>query len=367
MWDKLQAVENRYEEIGGLLSSPEIISNRELFLKYSKEHKELSELVATFRAYKKAKEERDGSLEIINKNEDNDLVEIAKEESRLLGAEMQGLEERLKILLLPKDPNDEKNVVLEIRAGAGGNESGIFAGELFRLYVRYCENRRWKVELLSASDAQAGGYKEVIALISGQGAYSRLKYEKGVHRVQRVPETEAQGRIHTSTVTVAIMPEAEDVDVQINEKDLRIDVYRAGGHGGQCVNTTDSAVRITHLPTGLVVAMQDEKSQLKNRDKAMRVLKARLLDLKQSQADAERQDERRSQVGGGDRSEKIRTYNFPQCRLTDHRIGLSLYSLPEVMNGDLDQVVDPLVTHYQAEALKSGATIGNPGENKNDA
>ncbi len=357
MWDKLQAVEQRYEEIGGLLSSPEIISNRELFLKYSKEHKELSEVVATYRAWKRAKDELDGSRDIIAKGEDPDIVEVAKDEARLLEAEMLGLEQRLKILLLPRDPNDEKNVVLEIRAGAGGNESGLFAGELFRMYTRYAEARGWKVEILGTSEAPAGGYKEIIALITGQGAFSRLKFEKGVHRVQRVPETEAQGRIHTSTVTVAILPEAEDVDIQIDQKDLRIDVYRAGGHGGQCVNTTDSAVRITHLPTGLVVAMQDEKSQHKNREKAMRVLKSRLLDLKQSQAEQERSDDRRNQVGAGDRSEKVRTYNFPQCRLTDHRIGLSLYSLPEVMNGDLDQVIDPLVAHYQTEALKNGGVV----------
>lgn len=353
MWDKLASVERRFEELAALLSSPEIIKDREKFQKFSKEHKDLSELVATYRAYKKAKEEHAGAKELLA-SADASLVDVAKEEALLLEGELNGLEQRLKLLLLPKDPNDSKNVILEIRAGAGGNESGLFAGELFRMYTRYVESRRWKIEMLSASDAPAGGYKEIIAMVTGEGAFSRLKYERGVHRVQRVPETEAAGRIHTSTVTVAVLPEAEDVDIQIQDKDLRIDVYRAGGHGGQSVNTTDSAVRITHLPTGVVVAMQDEKSQHKNKDKAMRVLRARLYEAKQAEVDAQRRDERRDQVGSGDRSEKVRTYNFPQSRLTDHRIGLSIYSLTEVINGDLDQVIEPLITHYQAEALQSG-------------
>jgi peptide chain release factor 1 len=291
---------------------------------------------------------------MISRESDPELVAVAKEESLLLEKEVEVLEARLKLALLPKDPNDHKNVIMEIRAGAGGDEAGLFAGELFRAYTRYCQNRRWKVELLEASDAPAGGYKEIIATIIGEGAYSRFKYERGVHRVQRVPQTEAQGRIHTSTITVAVLPEAEDVDVKIEDKDLRIDVYRAGGPGGQSVNTTDSAVRITHLPTGLVVAMQDEKSQHKNRDKAMRVLRSRLLDLKVAEQEAKRQSDRRGQVGTGDRSEKIRTYNFPQSRVTDHRIGLSIYSLDEVVNGDLDQLIDPLITHFQTEALQEG-------------
>ena len=254
--------------------------------------------------------------------------------------------------MIPKDPNDDKNVILEIRAGAGGDEAGIFAGELFRMYTRYAEGLGWRVEILGVSDASAGGFKEVIAMVTGRGAFSRLKFERGVHRVQRVPATEAAGRIHTSTVTVAVLPEAEDVEVEIHEKDLRIDVYRAGGPGGQSVNTTDSAVRITHLPTGVVVAMQDEKSQIKNREKALRVLKARLLEKKEMEQEAARRAERRGQIGAGDRSEKIRTYNFPQSRVTDHRIGLSLHSLDAIINGDLDPLIEPIISHYQSEALQ---------------
>lgn len=352
MWDKLQDVERRFEEIGVMLTQPEIISNRELFLQLNKEHRQLEELVATYRAYKKVDAEIAGSREIIEAEKDRELAQMAREELGLLIKEKEGLETKLKILLLPVDPNDEKNVILEIRAGAGGDEAGIFAGDLFRMYSRYAADRGWKVDLISTSDAPAGGFKEVIASISGLGAFSRLKYERGVHRVQRVPATEAQGRIHTSTITVAVLPEVEDVEVDIQEKEIRVDVFRAGGHGGQSVNTTDSAVRITHLPTGLVVAIQDEKSQHKNKDKALKILKARLYDLKLEEAERERRDARRSQVGTGDRAEKIRTYNFPQSRVTDHRIGLSLYSLEQVVNGDLDQLLDPLMAHYQTEALK---------------
>ena len=355
MWDKLADVERRYEDLGVKLSSPEVLNNRELLQKYSKEHKDLTEIVATYRSYKKAKEELQGSKDLQQTSSDRDLVEMAREESALLEKELDGLVVRLRLLLVPKDPNDDKNVILEIRAGAGGDEAGIFAGELFRMYVRYAETRRWKVEMLSTSDASAGGYKEVIAMINGQGAFSRLKYERGVHRVQRVPKTEAQGRIHTSTVTVAVLPEAEDVEVDIQDKDLRIDVYRSGGPGGQSVNTTDSAVRITHLPTGVVVAMQDEKSQLKNKEKGMRVLRARLYERKLEEMESARRQDRRSQVGTGDRSEKVRTYNIPQARVTDHRIGLSLYSVSEVLNGDVDQLIEPLIAHFQAEALKGGS------------
>lgn len=356
MWERLLEVEERYEEIAQQLSQPEIISNRDLFQKLSKEHKDLTELVATYRAYKKAKEEYDSSSAITQSNEDAELIALAQEELFFLKGEIEGLEQRLTLLLLPKDPNDDKNVILEIRAGAGGDESGLFAGDLFRMYVRYCEARRWKVEILSASDAPKGGYKEVIAMVTGTGAFSRLKYERGVHRVQRVPETEAQGRVHTSTITVAVLPEAEEVELELLDKDLRIDVYRSSGPGGQSVNTTDSAVRITHIPTGVVVAMQDEKSQIKNREKAMRVLRARILEAKQAELDAQRRDDRRSQVGSGERSEKIRTYNFPQSRVTDHRIGLTLYALAPIIDGDLDQLVDPLIAHYQAEALKDGGS-----------
>ncbi len=355
MWDKLLEVEKHFDELEHKLSSPEIVSQRDLYQQLMKEHKSLSELIANFRSYKKAREELSDSQELLESG-DAELMEVAKEEIKLLQGEIEGLEERLKVLLLPKDPNDSKNVILEIRAGAGGNESGLFAGELFRAYVRYAESKGYRVELLEASDAQAGGYKEVIAMINGEGAFSRFKYERGVHRVQRVPETESQGRVHTSTITVAVLPEAEEVDIKIEDKDLRVDVYRSGGKGGQSVNTTDSAVRITHIPTGIVVAMQDEKSQIKNKEKAMRVLRARLLEAKQEAADKERSDDRRGQVGTGDRSEKIRTYNFPQARVTDHRIGLTLYSVLDVMNGDLDQLVDPAIAYYQAEALKaSGA------------
>jgi peptide chain release factor 1 len=352
MWDKLKEVENRFEELAAMLSQQEIIMNRELFSRYSKEHKDLSEIVATFRSYNKAKEELAGSKELIQAEKDDELRSLAEEEAKLLELELEGLEKQLQILLLPKDPNDDKNVILEIRAGAGGDESGIFAGELLRLYTRYAETKKWKLELLSASNADAGGYKEVVAMVTGHGAFSKLKYERGVHRVQRVPATESQGRIHTSTVTVAVLPEAEDVELHIDPKDLQIDVYRASGAGGQHVNTTDSAVRITHIPTGVVVAMQDERSQHKNKEKAMRVLRARILEAKEQAAANERRDDRRSQVGTGDRSEKIRTYNFPQSRITDHRIGLSLYSIDAVMNGDLEQLIDPLTAYFQTESLQ---------------
>ncbi len=355
MWSRLQGVEQRYDELSRQLSSPELHSDARQLMKVTKEHKDLSEVVATYRAYLKAESELKGAKEIVESAKDDEMLELAKEELGMLEGELRGLEERLRILLLPKDPNDSKNVILEIRAGAGGDEAAIFAGELFRMFTRYSEDKGYRVEVLNASEASSGGYKEIIAMITGAGAFSRLKYERGVHRVQRVPETENQGRVHTSTCTVAIMPEAEDVEIAINDKDLRIDVFRSSGPGGQSVNTTDSAVRVTHLPTGLVVSMQDEKSQHKNKEKALKVLKARLLELEQAKADEARRSEIKGQVGKGDRSEKVRTYNFPQSRITDHRIGLTLHSLDAVMNGDLDQVVDPLIAYYQAEALKGSA------------
>ncbi len=358
MWEKLKEVEMRYESLSRQLSQPEIISDRETFQKYSKEYKSLTDLVTTFRAYNKAQEELKGSRELLESvGGDPEIRSMAEDEVRVLTGVVADLEKQLQILLLPRDPNDEKNVILELRAGAGGDEACIFALELFRMYSRYAENRGWKVEVMSYSDAGPKGVKEVIAQINGEGAFSRLKYERGVHRVQRVPETEAAGRIHTSTVTVAVLPEAEDVEVELHEKDLRIDVYRSSGPGGQSVNTTDSAVRITHLPTGLVVAMQDEKSQHKNREKAMRVLKARLYEKMQAEADAERREDRRSQVGTGDRSEKIRTYNFPQSRITDHRIKLSVSDVDGVLAGDLNQLIDPLVSYYQAEALRGEVAV----------
>jgi peptide chain release factor 1 len=352
MWNKLRAVEDRFEEINRELASPEVHDEPDRLQKLSREHKELSEIVAVMRAYRKAEEELTGAREMVSAADDADMALMAKEEVSLLEGELATMATQLKTLLIPKDPDDEKNAILEIRAGAGGDEAGIFAGDLFRAYTRYAESRGWKIELMSTSEASAGGYKEVVAMVTGQDVFSRLKFESGVHRVQRVPETESQGRIHTSTVTVAVLPEAEEVEIDIQDSDLRVDVYRASGPGGQSVNTTDSAVRITHLPTGIVVAMQDEKSQIKNKAKAMKVLRARIYDAKQAEVDAERAANRRGQVGTGDRSEKVRTYNFPQSRVTDHRIGLTIHSLDQVMNGELDEVVEPLITHAQAEALQ---------------
>jgi peptide chain release factor 1 len=357
MWEKLKEVEERYEQLAQQLSKPEVVADRERYQQYTKEYKSLTDLVTTFRSYSKATEELAESKELLETSSDAELRAMAGDEVSVLEGVVDDLQRQLQILLLPKDPNDDKNVILEIRAGAGGDEASIFAYELFRMYTRYAETRGWKVETMSYSDAGPRGLKEVIAMVNGEGAFSRLKYERGVHRVQRVPETEAAGRIHTSTVTVAVLPEAEDVEIQVHDKDLRIDVYRSSGPGGQSVNTTDSAVRITHLPTGIVVAMQDEKSQHKNKEKAMRVLKARLFEAKQAAADAERSQDRRSQVGTGDRSEKIRTYNFPQSRITDHRIKLSISDIPGVLAGNIDQLIDPVVAFYQAEALRGEALV----------
>jgi peptide chain release factor 1 len=352
MFDKIEELEQRFRELESLLSDPAVIANQPEFRKLSREHAELSELVDAYRRYKKVLAEIEGNRELLA---DPDMKEMAAEELAVLEDEQDRLEGEIKFLLLPKDPNDNKSVILEIRAGTGGDESALFAGDLFRMYSRFAEANRWRVEVISASESERGGFKEIVASVEGEGVYARLKYESGTHRVQRVPETEAQGRIHTSACTVAIMPEAEDIDIDINPADLKIDVYRSSGAGGQHVNTTDSAVRITHLPTGTVVACQEERSQIKNRAKAMKVLKTRILDSLQSEQNARMAADRKQQVGSGDRSERIRTYNFPQGRLTDHRIGLTLYRLEAIMEGDLAEVVDGLRAHYQMEALKAQA------------
>lgn len=349
--DKLRDIELRYRELEGQLSDPQIVSKPNLYQKYAKEHSDLTELVDAIRKYEKIIqriEEYQGFLQ----EDDAEIRDMVKEEMPQLQQDKADWEEKITVMLLPKDPNDDKNVFLEIRAGTGGDEAGLFVGDLFRMYARYAESEGWRVEVVSSSPAGGmGGFKEIIAQIEGAGAYSRLKYESGTHRVQRVPVTEAQGRIHTSAVTVAIMPEAEDVELTIDPNELRIDVYRSTGHGGQSVNTTDSAVRITHLPTGLVVTCQDEKSQLKNKAKAMKVLRARLLDAMTQKQNAEISETRKNQVGSGDRSERIRTYNFPQGRITDHRINMTRYDLDNFLNGNIGGMIDALATHYQAELL----------------
>ena len=351
--NKLHDIELRYQELEGLLADPEVVSRQGMYQKYAKEHADLTPLVETIRQYEKTRKLLAENHELLGES-DEEIHAMAREEIPALEEEISSLEERLKILLLPQDPNDDKNVFLEIRAGTGGDEAGLFAGDLFRMYARYAEQQGWRVEIVSSSPAGGmGGFKEIIAQIDGRGAYSRLKYESGVHRVQRVPVTEAQGRIHTSAVTVAILPEAEDVEINIDPNDLRIDVYRSTGHGGQRVNTTDSAVRITHLPTGLVVTCQDEKSQLKNKAKALKVLRARLLDAMVQKQNAQEAQTRKSQVGSGDRSERIRTYNYPQGRITDHRINLTRYDLENFINGDIAPVIDALAAHHQAELLKN--------------
>jgi len=350
MMDKIEELERRYQELEALLSDPVVISNQPEFRKLAREHSDLSALVAAYRRYRKVLSEIDDNRELLA---DADMREMAEDELKELEAEKDQLDAEIQLLLLPKDPNDNKSVILEIRAGTGGDESALFAGDLFRMYSRFAENNRWRVEVISASESERGGYKEVIASLEGEGVFAKLKYESGTHRVQRVPETEAQGRIHTSACTVAIMPEAEDVDIDIRTEDLKIDVYRSSGAGGQHVNTTDSAVRITHLPTGTVVACQEERSQIKNRATAMKVLKTRILATIQQAQDDKLAADRKQQVGSGDRSERIRTYNFPQGRMTDHRIGLTLYRLDSIMAGDIGEIADALRSYYQMEALKA--------------
>lgn len=354
MFDKLKTVEERYEEISNDLMKPEIVTDQAVFTGLMKEHKQLTPLVEKYREYRKAKQEECEARALLEAGGlEKDFKEMVEEELQDARARLEALSEELKILLLPKDPNDDKNVIVEIRGGAGGDEAALFAAALMRMYSMYAEARRWKIELVSANETELGGYKEVSFMVEGEGAYSRLKYESGVHRVQRVPETETQGRIHTSTVTVAVLPEVEDVEVEINPSDLQIDTYRAGGAGGQHVNKTESAIRITHLPTGLVVECQDERSQFKNKEKAMKVLRSRLYEQMLADQNEQIASDRRAQVGTGDRSERIRTYNYPQGRVTDHRIGLTLYKLEQILNGDLDEMVDGLITYYRAEMLKN--------------
>ena len=351
MFDKLEDLLIRLEEILSELQEPDVASDPNRFRKLMKEQSELTPIVEAYKEYKACKQNIEESLELLNEESDEDMRELAKEELNESKARVEELEHELKILLLPKDPNDDKNVVVEIRAGAGGDEAALFAAEIYRMYLHYAESKRWKVELVECEEIGIGGMKNVTFMIDGQGAYSMMKYESGVHRVQRVPETESGGRIHTSTITVAVMPEAEDVDVHIEEKEIRIDVMRASGHGGQCVNTTDSAVRLTHYPTGIVIYSQTEKSQLQNKEKAFALLRAKLYDLEcQKQHDAEA-EARKSQIGTGDRSEKIRTYNFPQGRVTDHRIGLTLYKLDKIMNGDIQEIIDACIAADQAKKL----------------
>jgi peptide chain release factor 1 len=352
MFDKIADLERRFEELESLLADPAVLANQAEFRKLNRELAGLAPLIAAFRNYKKVLAEIADNRGLLAES-DREMREMAEAELAILENRAAELEEGMKFLLLPKDPNDDKSIILEIRAGTGGDEAGLFSADLFRMYSRYAEANRWKVEIISASESDKGGFKEVVALIEGPGVYSRLKYESGAHRVQRVPETEAQGRIHTSACTVAVLPEAEDIDIDINTADLKIDVYRSSGAGGQHVNTTDSAVRITHLPTGIVVACQEERSQIKNRAKAMKVLKSRILDVLTSEQNAKMAANRKSQVGSGDRSERIRTYNYPQGRMSDHRIGLTLYRLDSIMAGDIGEIVDALRTHYQMEALKA--------------
>jgi peptide chain release factor 1 len=356
MIEKLKGIEERYIKLEHLLSDPEVIKDQHKYQKYVKEHGELNRIVPVFRSYEGIMAELAEAEELL-KDTDPDIRSMAREEIASLEKQMETLTSRLNTLLMPKDPRDEKNVILEIRAGTGGEEAGIFAGDLFRMYSRYAETRNWKIEIIEKNDSSAGGFKEVVCLVRGRGAFGAFRFESGTHRVQRVPETETQGRIHTSAVTVAVLPEAEDVDIEINPADIKVDVFRASGPGGQSVNTTDSAVRVTHIPTGVVATCQDEKSQHKNKAKAMNVLKSRILDARMREEEAKRAADRKGQVGTGDRSGRIRTYNFPQGRMTDHRIGLTLYKLDSIMEGDIQTIIDELKTHHQARALQESPTL----------
>ena len=355
MFENLQVFENQYEELTLKLYDPQTAGDREAFAALMKEHKELEPIVEAYRAWRQCQEDLAGARELLESEGDRELRELAVEEIREREERGRALEEELKLLLLPKDPNDEKNVILEIRGGTGGEEAALFAYDLYRMYTAYAQRRGWRTEIVGLNETELGGFKEVSVLIDGEGAWSRLKYESGAHRVQRVPETETQGRIHTSAATVAVLPEAEEVEVHIDPKDLQIDTFRSSGAGGQHINKTSSAIRVTHLPTGMVVECQDERSQYKNKEKALKVLRARLLDQEQSKADAQLAQERKSQVGSGDRSQRIRTYNFPQSRVTDHRIGLTLYKLEEVLAGDLDEIIDSLIAADRASQLEAQA------------
>ena len=351
MFEKLDTVVEKYHELTKTVADPDVIANQEVWRKHMKEMGEIEPVVHKYEEYKKAVEELEFAKDLVESEDDEELRDMAKAEVSELEEKVEQITAELKVLLIPKDPNDEKNVILEIRAGTGGDEAALFGGDLLRMYTRYSERHRWAIEIMDMNDTGIGGVKEAEVMIKGKGAYSRLKFESGVHRVQRVPETEAAGRIHTSAATVAVLPEVDDVEVNIDPNDVKVDVYRASGNGGQCVNTTDSAVRLTHVPTGIVVTCQDEKSQIKNRAKAMTVLKARIYDKMQQEQNAKIAAERKDQVGSGDRSERIRTYNFPQSRVTDHRIGLTLYKLDQIMDGDLDEIIDALITDDQAKKM----------------
>ena len=349
----MQELETKYNSLTEKINDPDIINDQAVWRSYMKEHSELSSIVGKYKEYKKTEQDLSDAKEMLEDSNDEELRQLAKDEIRTLQELIEELSEELKLLLVPKDPNDEKNVIVEIRGGAGGDEAALFAGDLFRMYYRFAERNRWKTELLSTNESDVGGFKEIVFMIKGKSVYSRLKFESGVHRVQRIPVTESSGRIHTSTVTVAVLPEADEVDVELNMNDIRVDVFRSSGNGGQSVNTTDSAVRVTHAPTGIVISCQDEKSQLKNKEKALKILRAKLYDLEQEKQQSEISAERRSQVGTGDRSERIRTYNFPQNRVTDHRVNLTLHKLDMVLDGELNEIMDTLITTAQAEKLSA--------------